>query len=1152
MVGMMDEKKLAIYKAKLKSRTENNKIRNREIIRRRAEKNRLNKVKFTPPVPKVVTLKPKVETIERNIVPIVEKINKNKEFVFIIPSYNNESNYLKNLNSVLNQTYQNWRIVYVDDCSTDKTYDLVSKYIIEKNVENKVKLLKNDKNMGPAYSRNVAFKECKDDEICCLLDGDDWLYDSNVLEKLNRLYLDNDLLVSYGGTYKYENGKLNSREKTIVPFPENIVKNNRYRQHPWTVYPLRTGKAELFKSIPEYYLKDEEGEWIKCCTDMAIMWWVLERCDGKFMVNNFPTYVYNVDNTNKYITSYYRRKEDKSWEIYREKVMKQLIGYKCKKYVISDDQIKFNKYLEDNKIDQICISKSLSGFDRIKKIYNLNNYNPNSNQQALFFGVYDLKDLRSIINYKGNVYVIFGGTDCDTRVQISINIMKKLKQLKNITYIAQSKDIELRLNNQEFKCVYLYLNLVNYKIFKPIYENIERKYIYIYDGQGTITDIKKIIYNNTLIEEVKQRLPEYEYIHSSSLNQIPYEKMPEIYAKCFIGLRLTEKDGACCTSQELEAMNIPIVHNQSEYGLKWNNIDDIIDHINFDNISSDSINLIHCGTLIENENILQFIEKFLHIYNKNNNIRFTILYDDIIGSLNFIQKINDYILYKKNGLFIRKTIHYKTLKSNIGICCSGNNGIYNNYKIYDEDNLYKVTDTMDLDFLYNTKIILVKKHNIKKRKEKYYYSHNIQLSNSSIYLYKQNIINNNLKESRITLTNLDSNKKIFEKFLYVKNTINTEKNGYIDSNLYKIDIISNTNFNNDSKPIFITFEHLSYEKVNLNYIDKVHILDWNNINIINNISFKNAYVVIYNILFNKNNENIFKKYIKNNNIKYYILYNNNFFIENISNILLILKKRLANNFLIYFNNKICSELELSDNFLNYNKVEKIYCCLASYPKRKDLLTTTLNTLDKNNFNEINLYMNLYSFDFCSYISENFNITNILLDNLGTTRAAGKFFWCNQYNNYYFICDDDINYPIDYKDIGMLNILKNDNAIYSCLGARFKKYINIFPVSSQRILNIKFSEYLNKNTKVHLIGTGVSFFKSKNTNFPSFEYFLEYVVYNDDLLAIWCKKNNIDLFTIEKKKGWINSNDNMEIGLYEEKSIDPDKLDLLKMYQELQW
>ena len=58
--------------------------------------------------------------------------------------------------------------------------------------------------------------------------------------------------------------------------------------------------------------------------------------------------------------------------------------------------------------------------------------------------------------------------------------------------------------------------------------------------------------------------------------------MPEIYQKCFLGLRLTDKDGNANTVQEFEAMNIPIFHNQSDYGLKWENSQTIIKYI--DNI----------------------------------------------------------------------------------------------------------------------------------------------------------------------------------------------------------------------------------------------------------------------------------------------------------------------------------------------------------------------------------------------------------------------------------------------------------------------------------------------------------------------------------------------------------------------------------------
>ena len=76
-----------------------------------------------------------------------------------------------------------------------------------------------------------------------------------------------------------------------------------------------------------------------------------------------------------------------------------------------------------------------------------------------------------------------------------------------------------------------------------------------------------------------KRLPQYNFILSNALN-IKHEEMPGIYRKCFIMLRLTSADGNANSVQECEAMEIPVVHNQSEYGFKWSSVDDVVNHIN--------------------------------------------------------------------------------------------------------------------------------------------------------------------------------------------------------------------------------------------------------------------------------------------------------------------------------------------------------------------------------------------------------------------------------------------------------------------------------------------------------------------------------------------------------------------------------------------
>jgi glycosyltransferase involved in cell wall biosynthesis len=61
--------------------------------------------------------------------------NKNNiSFCFIISSFNNSANIEKNLNSVIFQSYKNWRVIYTNDCSTDTTHTLFYDIIKKNNV----------------------------------------------------------------------------------------------------------------------------------------------------------------------------------------------------------------------------------------------------------------------------------------------------------------------------------------------------------------------------------------------------------------------------------------------------------------------------------------------------------------------------------------------------------------------------------------------------------------------------------------------------------------------------------------------------------------------------------------------------------------------------------------------------------------------------------------------------------------------------------------------------------------------------------------------------------------------------------------------------------------------------------------------------------
>ena len=89
----------------------------------------------------------------------------------IMPSYNTAKHIGESIESVMNQTYSNWELIIVDDCSTDDTDVVVQGYLSD----SRIRFLKNEKNSGAAISRNYALREAKGKWVAFLDSDDVWL-----------------------------------------------------------------------------------------------------------------------------------------------------------------------------------------------------------------------------------------------------------------------------------------------------------------------------------------------------------------------------------------------------------------------------------------------------------------------------------------------------------------------------------------------------------------------------------------------------------------------------------------------------------------------------------------------------------------------------------------------------------------------------------------------------------------------------------------------------------------------------------------------------------------------------------------------------------------------------------------------------------------
>lgn len=141
--------------------------------------------------------KAKIEDKEWDKIPPI----KDHKIAIIIPNYNYEHTIEKCLNSILNQTYKNYEIIFVDDMSTDNSVKIAKKML---KVPHKVIQLKQKRYNGGA--RNEAYLHLsKDVDYIFCVDSDDWLYDEKSLEKINvALRMEPDVLfvglAEYDGT----------------------------------------------------------------------------------------------------------------------------------------------------------------------------------------------------------------------------------------------------------------------------------------------------------------------------------------------------------------------------------------------------------------------------------------------------------------------------------------------------------------------------------------------------------------------------------------------------------------------------------------------------------------------------------------------------------------------------------------------------------------------------------------------------------------------------------------------------------------------------------------------------------------------------------------------------------------------------------------
>lgn len=220
-----------------------------------------------------------------------ESPDQQTKFFVVIPSYNNSKWCEANLESVFFQTYQNWTIYYIDDCSTDGTGDIVERYVDFRGMNDKCHIVHNAVRVGAMENLYHAIHTADPHSVIVDFDGDDRLAHNGVFQELADVYADPEVWLTYG-SYQFEPRGVRGFCRAL---PDNILSNIR-GYGPWVTSQLRTFYAQLFLLIQKEHLM-KEGRFFEIASDVGLFMPMIEMASPRHIKYiHTINYLYNFTN----------------------------------------------------------------------------------------------------------------------------------------------------------------------------------------------------------------------------------------------------------------------------------------------------------------------------------------------------------------------------------------------------------------------------------------------------------------------------------------------------------------------------------------------------------------------------------------------------------------------------------------------------------------------------------------------------------------------------------------------------------------------------------------------------------------------------------------------------------------------------------------
>ncbi len=215
-------------------------------------------------------------------------MQKKNNFILLVTGYNSGAKLLeKCINSIAFQSYHNYKVIYIDDASTDNESRQYVDFI--KKFDKCTLAIQREHNKGILFNKTMPLLDHQpdDDDIIVILDSDDMFYCDFVLEYLNNVYQEKDIWFTYGTLVGNKSGIMRN---FCQPIPEDIP----IRKLPWITSQLKTVKWFVYKNVLHDDLLDMNGDYYKACSDLSMFWPIIEMIGPKHTkFIPYRTYVYH-------------------------------------------------------------------------------------------------------------------------------------------------------------------------------------------------------------------------------------------------------------------------------------------------------------------------------------------------------------------------------------------------------------------------------------------------------------------------------------------------------------------------------------------------------------------------------------------------------------------------------------------------------------------------------------------------------------------------------------------------------------------------------------------------------------------------------------------------------------------------------------------